>query len=421
MDKFEIIGRKKLSGKITVSGSKNSALPILAATLLTDKKCVIKNVPTKLNDVISLCELLAELGAKIDIKDDQVSIITKNCNHIAPYEMVRKMRASFIVTGALLGRVNKAKVSMPGGCALGNRPVNIHLKGFEKLGAKVDIGHGYIEVVADELVGNEIYLDFPSVGATQNIALAAVLAKKETIIKNCAKEPEVTDLFNFLNSMGAKISGIGTDEIIIKGVNKLKSTDYSIIPDRIEAATYIILAIINESEILIDNLDLSHIENIIQKLKEMGVLFEVISNSKIKVLKNSLKKLKPVNITTMPYPGFPTDVQPQMMVLLSLLNGSSVIEEKIFENRFMAVPELIRMGADLDIVKNSTFIKGNSQYEGATVMSSDLRAGAALVLAASVAKGKSDILRVYHIDRGYENIEKKLSNINFKIERKKEE
>ena len=414
VDGFRIKGNKKLTGEIKVSGSKNAALPILAGVLLEEGEYRINNVPD-LKDIRTMLKLLKELGIEIEkIDRNSYKIINNGIKSIeAPYDLVKTMRASFLVMGPLLGNVKRAKVSLPGGCAIGARPVDYHLKGFEKLGAKINLEHGYVEAVAEELIGNKIYLDFPSVGATENIVMAAVKAKGVTILENAAMEPEIEDLCNFLIKMGAKIDGVGTNRLKIDGVAKLKAIDYSIIPDRIEAGTFIILAALIGEDMEILGANISHLESFIIKLKEAGI--DVIEeNGKILVKRN---KLIPIKIETRPYPGFPTDMQAQMMVLFNSIDGISEIKETIFENRFMHVSELNRMGADIHIEGNIAIIKGGQKLEGAEVMASDLRAGASLVLAALVAKGETIINRVYHMDRGYERLEEKLRDIGADIER----
>ncbi|MGB9977182.1 UDP-N-acetylglucosamine 1-carboxyvinyltransferase [Thermovenabulum sp.] len=414
LSKFIIEGGRKLSGKIKVSSAKNAVLPVLAATLLTSGECVIEDVP-ELEDVNVMREVIASLGAKCDQRERKFIINSANINSFeAPYELVRKMRASFLVMGPLLARFGKAKISMPGGCAIGSRPIDLHLKGFSALGAKINLGHGYVEASADKLVGATIYLDFPSVGATENIMMAAVLAQGQTVIENAAKEPEIVDLANFLNSMGAKIRGAGTDIIKIEGVRELSGISYTVIPDRIEAGTYLVAGAITGSEILVENVLSEHLKPVIAKLIECGCkIFE--EEDKILIIGNS--NPNPVDIKTMPYPGFPTDMQAQMMAYLSLCKGTSMVIETVFENRFMHVEELKRMGARIKIEGRSAVIEGVEKLTGAPVKATDLRAGAALILAGLAAQGVTEVLNSYHVDRGYENIVEKLSSLGAKIER----
>lgn len=416
VDAFKISGGKKLSGSVRISGSKNATLPIMAATLVEKGTYILDNVP-ELKDISTMANLLRELGLEVEkLEKNKYKIINNGIKKIeAPYDLVKTMRASFLVMGPMLAHINKARVSLPGGCAIGARPVNYHLKGFEQLGCKIKIEHGYVEAATNELIGGRIYLDFPSVGATENIIMAAVKAKGITVIENSAREPEIEDLCNFLNKMGAKITGIGSSKIEIEGVKKLTPCEYKIIPDRIEAGTFIIASIITGCNIEIKDLNLSHIDSFRLKLEEMGVKFEG-DNKSLRVC-GKIEELKPVRVSTMPYPGYPTDLQAQMLILLSLVKGSSEIKETIFENRFMHIPELNRMGTDISVEGNMALIEGGINFTGAEVMASDLRAGASLVLAALIAKGESVVNRIYHIDRGYENIESKLSNLGAEIKR----
>ncbi|MGB9812812.1 MAG: UDP-N-acetylglucosamine 1-carboxyvinyltransferase [Thermovenabulum sp.] len=414
MSKFIIEGRRKLSGKVKVSSAKNAVLPVLAATLLTQGESVIEDVP-KLEDVNVMKEVITALGAKCTQKEKKFIINSADINSFeAPYELVRKMRASFLVMGPLLARFGKAKISMPGGCAIGSRPIDLHLKGFSALGAKINLGHGYVEATADQLVGTTIYLDFPSVGATENIMMAAVLAQGQTVIENAAKEPEIVDLANFLNSMGAKIRGAGTDIIKIEGVKELKGISYTVIPDRIEAGTYLVAGAITGSEIIVENVLSEHLKPVIAKLMECGCkIYE--EEDKILIIGN--ERPNPVDIKTMPYPGFPTDMQAQMMAYLTLCKGTSMVIETVFENRFMHVEELKRMGAKIKIEGRSAVIEGVEKLTGAPVKATDLRAGAALIIAGLAADGVTEVLNSYHVDRGYENIIEKLSSLGARIER----
>ena len=418
LQKFIVEQSPCLKGQVKVGGSKNAVLPILAATLLTEEGCTIKNVPP-LQDVFVIKELLTDLGA-IAIWDEKQNMMHVQASDIikteANYELVSKIRASFLIIGPMLARNGYAKVSLPGGCAIGTRPVDLHLKGFAALGAEVIQEYGHVIVKTKGLRGNKIYLDFPSVGATENIMMAAVLAEGETTIENCAIEPEIVDLANFLVSLGADITGIGTDSIRIKGVTSLKGTEYSIIPDRIEAGTFMIASAITEGDIIIENALIDHLKPIVAKLKEINVSVEDTDKG-IRVFKEKDTVLKGVNLKTMPYPGFPTDMQAQFMSLLSVVRGVSVVTETVFENRFMHVGELKRMGADIKIESRSAFIEGVSSLTGANVKATDLRAGAALILAALKADGITEIRDIYHIDRGYNCIDDKLRSLGAKITR----
>lgn len=419
---FKIVGNKKLNGILEVEGSKNASLPIFIATLIEKGTYILKNIPD-LMDIRTLIKLLESLGLEIDKLDKNSYKIVNNgiINIEASYELVKKMRASFLVMGPMLAHCGEAKVSLPGGCAIGARPVDLHLKGFENLGVEIKIEHGYVygKVKDRRLKGSKIVLDFPSVGATENIIMAAVKAKGTTIIENVAREPEIDDLCNFLNKMGAKIEGIGEGRLIIEGVDKLYPCEYEIIPDRIVAGTFIIAAVMFEG-IKVKGVCIAHLESFLMKLKEMGVTYEIDKNG-LFVVTSKIEDLKGVKVKTMPYPGFPTDLQSPIMTLMCLAKGSSEIKETIFENRFMHVPELNRMGAEITTEKNIALIKGIKNFSSAQVMSSDLRAGAALVLAALKCDGESIVNRIYHIDRGYENLDEKLRNIGADIERVKEE
>jgi UDP-N-acetylglucosamine 1-carboxyvinyltransferase len=419
MDKLIIIGGKKLKGEVKISGSKNSALPILFATLLTDEAVSLFNIPS-LADINATIEFLNFIGKETIKKGNIVNCYnSKKYKHTAPYELVRKMRASILIMGPLLTRLKKVRVSLPGGCSIGARPVDIHLDAFKALGTDISIDGGYINASAKNgLKGTDIKFKFASVGATENIMLAAVLAKGKTTINNAAKEPEIEDLATALNKMGAKISGAGTREITIAGVEKLSGFNHSVIPDRIEAATYMIAAAITKGNIVLNNIEPLHIRTVIEKLKKCGLSIKENKNS---ISAKWIKSLEPQNIKTGIYPEFPTDVQSQWMALNCLLKGTSFIEETIFENRFLHVAELLRFGADLEIKGNKVFIKGVNKFSGAPVMASDLRAGAALVLAGLAAEGKTVVSRVYHLDRGYETLEKKLKKLGANIKRLRSE
>jgi len=404
-----------LKGTVRVSGAKNSALPILAASLLGTEDIILEDVPS-LRDVDVICEVLSSLGAEVQrYEGGKIKINSANLNkHETPYELMSKMRASFLVMGPLLTRLGKAKTSLPGGCAIGTRPIDLHLKGFKALGADIDVDHGYVAAYGDKLVGDRIYLDFPSVGATENIMMAAVLAEGETVIDNAAMEPEIVDLANFLSKLGADIKGAGTSSIRINGVEKLGGCHHSVIPDRIEAGTYMVASAITGGDIIVENVITSHIKPVIAKLRETGC--EIWENGdKVRVIgKNSRNA---VDVKTLPYPGFPTDMQAQFMSLMSVSKGTSVIIETVFENRFMHVDELKRMGADIKIDGRSAIVQGVDSLTGAQVKATDLRAGAALILAGLIADGQTTIDHVYHIDRGYDGIEKKLTKLGAKIYR----
>ncbi len=415
MDKIVIYGGKKLNGSVKISGSKNSALPILFATLLTDEKCKIKNVPI-LADIKTTVDFLNFIGKKTVRKANIVDCdISSNLNHIAPYDLVRKMRASVLVMGPLLARLGKVDVSLPGGCSIGARPIDIHLEAFKKMGASIELKGGYIQIFAkDRLVGADIEFRFASVGATENILLSSVLAKGTTRIINAAKEPEIEDLANVLIKMGAKISGAGTRIITIEGVEKLSGFTHNVIPDRIEAATYIISALMTKGEVTLTNTNPAHLQVVTDKLIEAGADIKVTEDT---ISVKYKKEIKPINIKTEIYPGFPTDVQAQWMALMCLAKGSSIVEETVFENRFLHVCELQRLGANLKIEGNKVYIQGIKEFSGAPVMVSDLRAGAALVLAGLCATGTTEISRIYHLDRGYETLEKKFRKLGANIKR----
>lgn len=405
-----------LKGNVRVSGAKNSALPLLAASLLGTEDIILEDVP-KLKDVEIMCEVLTSLGAKVEYLDrDVIKINSANINNYeTSYELMSKMRASFLVMGPLLTRLGKTKNCLPGGCAIGTRPIDLHLKGFRALGATIDVDHGNISAYADKLIGDKIYLDFPSVGASENIMMASVMSEGETIIDNAAMEPEIVDLANFLNKIGGDIKGAGTSTIRIKGVKKLGGARHQIIPDRIEAGTFMVAAAITKGDIIVENVISNHIKPVIAKLKEVGCTV-VENGDSIRVI--GTEDLKAVDIKTMPYPGFPTDMQAQFMALMTVCKGTSVAIETVFENRFMHVDELKRMGADVKIDGRSAIVQGISSLTGAPVKATDLRAGAALILAGFVADGVTEIDNVYHIDRGYDGIEKKFSNLGANIYRK---
>lgn len=417
MEKIVVKGVKELKGEVDISCAKNSILPIIAATILCPEVIVIENTP-KLEDVEVICKLLSELNCYVDFPniDKKLIINTKNMIGMdANAELMRKMRASFLIMGPMLARFGYCKLSLPGGCNIGSRPIDLHLKGFKLLGADIIIGHGFVEVKAKKIIGNRIYLDFPSVGATENIMMASVYAEGTTIIENAAEEPEIWDLAQFLNSMGAKIEGAGFGKITIHGVNSLKGIKYLPIYDRIEAGTFMIAAAITNSKIRINGINEEHLRPVIEKLKECGVIFNKCGNNSIDVDGRGIKK--PLDIKTLPYPGFPTDMQAQMMCLLSVVEGVSIITETVFENRFMHVVELQRMGANIKIDGRTAIIEGIPKLTGCEVKATDLRAGAAMILSGLVAEGTTEISDVYHIDRGYVNIESKFSNLGAEIHR----
>lgn len=416
MDKLIITGPDRLRGEVTISGAKNSSLPIMAACILASDKSIIENVPM-LEDVLTLGQILQSINAvvKIDKNDKSVFIDTSNIINMEPsFDLVRRMRASFLIMGPMLARFGEFKISFPGGCNIGTRPIDLHLKGFSALGARINTDHGYVEVIADKLKGNKIYLDFPSVGATENIMMAAALAEGETVIENAAAEPEIADLAKFLNKMGAQILGAGTDNIKIIGVKELHGTNHKLIYDRIEAGTFMAAAAITRSRIKINGINDEHLKPVIAKLQEAGTNINILDNS---LIIDGNCDLKPVDIKTMPYPGFPTDMQPQMMALLLSLSGTSMITETIFENRYMHVTEMKRLGGNIKINGRCAVIEGGNRLTGTIVKATDLRAGAALVLCGLIAEGETVITDIYHIDRGYELIEEKFKNLGADIRR----
>ena len=418
MERLIIKGGKRLSGTVKISGAKNAVLPVIAATLLgQDRETCLDEVPN-LDDVRTISEVLRTLGVKVrhEPENNKLFVDASTIENItAPYDLVRKMRASFLIMGPLLARLGRAKISLPGGCAIGTRPIDLHLKGFEALGAKISIGHGYIEAVApDGLKGAQIYLDFPSVGATENILMAASMAEGQTIIENPAQEPEIVDLANYLNIMGAKIRGAGTNVIKVEGAKKLIAHDYTIIPDRIEAGTYMIAAAMTQGDVYIANAISEHLKPVIAKLKEAGVkVFEDVDG--IRVICD--RRPRAVDIKTLPYPGFPTDMQAQFMAMLTISQGTSMVTETVFENRFMHVDELRRMGAKIKIDGRTSVVEGQDRLTGCQVKATDLRAGAAIVLAALVAEGETQVGYIHHIDRGYDNLVQKLVSLGADIKR----
>ena len=415
MQKLEVFGANKLKGQINISGSKNASLPILAATLLSSKKVNLKNLP-KVKDIETMINLLQSLGSKIRFKKKKLIINNSAQNkNFASYSLVKTMRAGILVLGPLLAKFGNAKVSLPGGCAIGTRPIDIHLKAFSKLGVKYNIAQGYVHASTPKgLVGSKIRFPKISVGATENLIIAASLAKGTTILSNCAIEPEIKDLVNFLNKIGCKIKWVGKRKIKIDGVNQINETTYSVMFDRIEAGTYLVAAAATEGNLKIKNIIPKIIKTEIDTLRKIGTKI-VVKKNEVNVI--GKKIIKSINIKTAPYPGFPTDLQAQLMVLLCKANKKSLIKEDIFENRFMHVAELNRMGAQISINGNRAIIQGNINFAAAELMATDLRASVSLILAALTANGKSVINRIYHLDRGYENIEKKLKKIGARIRR----
>jgi len=414
MEKFLVEKSGPLFGEVVIDGAKNAILPILAATILSEGKCVIKNVPF-LKDVEIMLMLLDKLGAETEfiVSEKKIVVDCKNISNIAlPYELVKKIRASFLIAGPLLSRFGRVKIQLPGGCRIGVRPIDLHLKGFSLMGSDIKQEHGAVEITSGNLRGGNIYLDFPSVGATENIIMAAVLADGETNISNCSVEPEIGDLINFLNKMGARIEGGGSDNVKVIGVSSLSGTSYKVIPDRIEAGTYMVGAALTNGNVLIKNVVCDHLRPVIAKLRDMNVdVEEMDSQIRVSVSKNIVN----TDIKTLPFPGFPTDMQAPFTSLMAVAEGTGVINETIFENRFMHVGELNRMGADIKVESKSAIIKGVPKIMGTQVRATDLRAGAALILSALVAEGETEISDVYHIERGYFDIEHKLKMLGAKI------
>ena len=420
MAKFLVQKSAPLKGEVKISGSKNAVLPIMAAALLTEEKCVIKDVPA-LRDVDVMCRLLESLGASVDkdLDNNRVTIeSSKDIVYEAPYELVKMMRASILVLGALLIRTGRAVIHLPGGCAIGKRPVELHLKGLRALGVTIDedqLNRGIVDASVDKLRGSTIYLDFPSVGATEVIIMTAALAEGTTILENAAQEPEIVDLANFLNKMGARIKGAGTDTIKIEGVKKLGSVAHHVIPDRIEAGTFMVGAAMTGGNVLIKNIVPDHLKAVIAKLRECGAYIEMTDEGMI--VRGDKKPLNSTDIKTLPYPGFPTDMQSPFMALLTVAKGPSVVIETVFENRFMHVGEFNRMGANIKTDGNCAIIPGNKKLQGAQVVATDLRAGAAVVLTGLVADGTTEVSQIYHVDRGYENFVEKLRALGANIMR----
>jgi len=414
VDAFLIKGPTRLSGEVAAGGAKNAALPLLAACLLTEGECVLSRVP-RLADVRTMQRLLAVLGATVKAEGDTVTVRAQTlASGEAPYEMVKTMRASILVLGPLLARLGEARVSLPGGCAIGARPINLHLEGLARMGAEVDIRHGYVEARAKRLVGCRHYLDFPTVTGTMNLMMAATLADGVTIVENAACEPEVQDLANFLIAMGARIQGAGTDRIAVEGVAALAGARHAMISDRIEAGTLLLAGAITGGDVAVRDVDPTHLEALIQKLREAGVRVDVEAR-RIRV--RAPQRPKAVNVRTLPHSGFPTDLQAQMMALMSVADGISIVTETIFEHRFMHVAELARMGADIRLEGQNAVVHGVRSLSGAQVMATDLRASAGLVLAGLVAEGETWVRRIYHLDRGYDRLEEKLNSLGAQVGR----
>jgi UDP-N-acetylglucosamine 1-carboxyvinyltransferase len=416
MDSLLIKGGVPLHGDVTVSGAKNAVLPILAATLLTPEKCVIRRVPD-LTDVHFMAEILASLGAQVKVEGDTVTVQARKVKPVGNYELIRKMRGSICILGPLMGRMREASVSLPGGCVIGTRPIDLHLKGMKSLGATVEVEGGYVNLKARRLIGADVFLGGragPTVLGTAHVMMAAVLAEGVTTIESAACEPEVVDLAFFLSKMGAKIVGAGSPTMTITGVKELHGVEHEVIPDRIEAATFAIAAAVTDGEVTIHGARPDHMHAVLDKLQEAGVKIE---RKGLTMTVSRGRRLKPVDVTTLPYSGFPTDVQAQMMALMALIPGLSIITERIFESRFMHVAELARLGADISIEGPSAIVKGGRPLSGAPVMASDLRASAALVVAGMAARGKTLVNRIYHLDRGYEKIDQKLRGLGARVQR----
>ena len=415
---LKIQGGYSLSGQVKISGAKNSALALMAATLLCSDECQLRNVPS-LVDIRLMNNILSALGVKVHMTQDIVTFDARVIDTVeAPYELVSKMRGSFFIIGPLLGRMGEARVPMPGGCSIGSRPVDLHVRGLQALGAEVNIEHGVVHARAKNgrrLVGAKIYLDFPSVGATENIMMAAALAEGETIIENAAQEPEIVDLAGFCNAMGANIEGAGTHRIVIQGVKRMHTADYRVIPDRIEAASFILAGAITRSSILVNAINVTHLTSVLAKLNDIGIGYEMESPTSLRVLPSM--SFRGTDVETLPHPGFPTDVQSPFMALLSIANGNSVITETLFENRMQHVAELTRMGADIKVKGNLAIIKGVPMLSGAPVVATDLRASAALVLAGLAAQGETIVSGLHHMDRGYDRLESKMAGLGAKIVR----
>ena len=420
MDSLIIEGGTPLRGEVDISGAKNAVLPILAATLLTEEPCTIRRVP-RLRDVRFMGGILESLGAKVRFEEDTIEVHSRDVRGRGDYDLIRKMRGSVCIMGPLLARLGKAEVSLPGGCVIGTRPIDLHLKGVKALGAEVEIAAGYVRVRAERLAGRKIFLGGrmgPTVLGTANVMMAATLAEGETVIDGAACEPEIIDLANCLLSMGADIRGIGSPSVIVRGVERLHGTDYEVIPDRIEAATFAMAAAATGGDVRIRRMRTDHLSAVLDKLSDAGVNFEQTPDSLH--IRGERRTFGPVDVTTQPYAGYPTDAQAQLMALMTLSEGISIITERIFESRFMHVSELLRLGADISIEGTSAIVKGPCFLSGAPVMASDLRASAALVIAGLMARGKTLVKRIYHLDRGYENIDRKIENLGGRVVRQRE-
>lgn len=415
VEKFIVNGGNRLEGMVNVGGAKNSALKLMAASILTEDVCVLKNVP-EIRDVFTMAEVLEALGVQVDLRHPEGMVIKPGASLkcVTSYELVSQMRASIIVLGPLLARLGRAKVAMPGGCNIGSRKIDLHIMGLELLGAHIEVEHGYIDAQADVLKGTVISLDFPSVGATENLLMAASMAEGRTILENAAREPEIVDLADFLNKMGARIKGAGTSTIEIEGVRELRGTDHTIIPDRVEAGTLLVAGAITRGDVTVKDAPIDHLRLVVAKLREMGFTVKELPDG-LRILAS--ERPESVDIATLPYPGFPTDVQAQMMALLCLARGTSVVTENVFENRFMVADELNRMGGDVRVQGHHVTVRGVERLTGASVRAPDLRGGAALVLAGLAAEGVTEIADIFHIDRGYENFEHKLKALGADIVR----
>ncbi len=419
MESLLVEGGVALQGDVVVSGSKNAALPILFASILTEGSTTFSNVPN-LRDIHTTVKLLNILGCEARFEDNKTYITPRGLHPEAPYDLVKTMRASILCLGPLLARIGKAKVALPGGCAIGARPVDQHLKALEKMGATFELEDGYVLGTCSKLTGAHIIFDMPTVGGTENLLMAASLAQGETVLENAAREPEIIDLANYLNACGARIEGAGTSTIRIQGVSKLQGIEYSIMPDRIEAGTFLVAAAITGGDLFVKHCPTFALRAVVEKMQAMGMHFEEKEDGLRAFCPDGVCSLSGVDIRTLPYPGFPTDMQAQLMALMALARGNSIVEESIFENRFMHVPELVRMGADISISGRTATIRGVQALKGAPVMASDLRASAAFVLAGLAAQGKTRVQRIYHLDRGYEHIETKLSAVGARIWRTNE-
>ncbi|MGC9323596.1 MAG: UDP-N-acetylglucosamine 1-carboxyvinyltransferase [Desulfomonilia bacterium] len=418
MDKFIIEGGRPLRGEVTISGAKNAALPILCSTILAQERCTYRNIP-RLKDIDTITDVLGTLGVRKESWEGDTLVLdpTEIRMFEAPYDLVKSMRASILVLGPLLARYGRAKVSLPGGCAIGVRPIDLHLKALSKMGAEIAISHGYVIATSNGLRGTRIVFDSPTVGGTENIMMAATLAKGQTVIEGAAREPEVVDLACALNKMGACVEGVGESTIVIEGVNSLSGIEYSIIPDRIETGTFLVAAGITKGNLTLKGARSDHVSAVLDKLQDMGL--EISEEQDGGIFINGNHDLKAIQIETIPYPGFPTDMQAQIMALACVAEGVSSITETIFENRFMHVPELMRMGADLEERGNTVIVRGIRRFQGASVMATDLRASASLILAALNASGYTEIRRIYHLDRGYESLDRKLKALGAEVSRER--